>query len=109
MAKVLSLMAVPVEPNLPRLIVRVQHIFKLIADDRVPGSVYLSKMLGGPIEEAEARSVLHYYGTIEEVWMPSPTEREVYGLTQGIFVKFEYQQDRRKALAVRFFFRYRNA
>jgi hypothetical protein len=94
-------MAVLAGPNLPRPIVRfrITQPYNVVTD-QLPGSVYLSKLLGGPVEESEARSALQHYGNIEEVWLPSPTEREVYGLAQGIFVKFEYQQDRRKALAV---------
>ncbi|KAI9795484.1 MAG: hypothetical protein M1833_007014 [Piccolia ochrophora] len=62
-----------------------------------PGSLYLSKLTGGAVTESEARRVLHDYGEIDSLWWSSRTEREMYQLPEGVWVKFAFFQDCRDA------------
>ena len=64
------------------------------------GSLYLSRVSGGPISETEARDVLSRHGPIESVWLCSQTDKEMFRLPDGIWVKFVYFQDCRDAQAV---------
>ena len=64
------------------------------------GSLYLSKVSGGPISEKEAHDVLSCHGPIESVWLCSQTDKEMFRLPDGIWVKFVYFQDCRDAQAV---------
>ena len=64
------------------------------------GSLYLSKITGGTITEAEAREVMANYGPIELLWFASQTEREMFGLPEGIFVRFAFFDDCRDCLMV---------
>ena len=64
------------------------------------GSLYLSKVNGDSISEAEAVNVLAKYGQLEKVWYCSPTEKEMYHLPEGVWTKFAYYQDCRDAQAV---------
>ena len=64
------------------------------------GSLYLSKISGGSINETEAREILKEQGPIETLWFPSPTEREMFGLPDGIFIRFAFFDDCRDAVAV---------
>ena len=64
------------------------------------GAVYLSRLTGGPIDEDEARRALSPYGAIDSCWTSSRTEREMYQLPEGIWVKFEFFQDCRDAQMV---------
>lgn len=50
--------------------------------------------------ETEARDLLCQYGPIESCWLSSETEREMYQLPQGIWVKFQFFQDCRDAQSV---------
>ncbi|KAL9066552.1 MAG: hypothetical protein Q9157_007112 [Trypethelium eluteriae] len=42
---------------------------------------------------------MNVFGAIEKVWLPSETDREMYQLPQGIWVRFAYFQDCRDAHA----------
>ena len=64
------------------------------------GSVYVSRIGGGRISEAEVRRVLRNYGPIESLWFSSQTEREMYQLPEGAWVKFAYYQGCRDAAGV---------
>ena len=64
------------------------------------GAVYLSRLTGGPVDEDEARRALSPYGAIDSCWTSSRTEREMYQLPEGIWVKFEFFQDCRDAQVV---------
>lgn len=62
--------------------------------------MYLSKVTGGPISEAEARELMGTYGVLEQVWLCTLTEKEMYDLPQGIWVKFKYFDECSDAQAV---------
>ena len=64
------------------------------------GSLYLSKVTGGPITEGEARQVLSRYGALEKVWYCSQTDKEMFRLPDGIWVMFAFFQDCRDAQVV---------
>lgn len=64
------------------------------------GSLYLSRVTGGPISEAEARTVLSRFGEIEKVWYSTPTEGEIFRLPKGIWVMYNLFQPSRDAQAV---------
>ena len=64
------------------------------------GSLYLSRVTGGPISENEARNVLSPFGAIEKVWYSSPTESEIFRLPEGIWVMYKLFQPSRDAQAV---------
>ena len=66
----------------------------------VAGSLYLARTTGGAISEAEAREVLRGRGDLEKLWHPSPTEKEMFRLGDGIWVMFAFFQDCRDAQAV---------
>ena len=66
----------------------------------VAGSLYLSNINGGAITEAEAREIMANYGPIELLWFASQTEREMFGLPEGIFVRFAFFDDCRDCLMV---------
>ena len=68
--------------------------------DANPGSLYLSRVTGGPIAEPEARNLLSRYGEIEKVWYSSPTESEIFRLPEGIWVMYKLFQPSRDAQAV---------
>lgn len=53
------------------------------------------------MSEAEARHELSPYGQIDSCWHSSNTEREMYQLPDGIWVKFAFFQDCRDAQSVR--------
>ncbi|KAL9127079.1 MAG: hypothetical protein Q9217_003981 [Psora testacea] len=61
------------------------------------GSLYLSKINGGAITEEEAHDIMSGYGPIEMHWFASQTEREMFGLPEGIFVRFAFFDDCRNA------------
>lgn len=63
----------------------------------IPGSLYMSKLTGGKVTESEARRALQPFGKVECCWWSSKTEREMYQLPEGIWVKFAYFQDCRDA------------
>ena len=69
---------------------------------RGAGSLYLSKVIGGPVSENEARNVLARYGALEKVWFCSQTDKEMFRLPDGIWVMFAYFQDCRDAQTVSF-------
>ena len=60
----------------------------------------MSRVAGGHITEDEVVQVLHLYGKIQETWYAMPTEKEMYRLPEGIWVRFAYFQDCRDAQAV---------
>ncbi|KAI9674968.1 MAG: hypothetical protein M1817_001374 [Caeruleum heppii] len=62
-------------------------------------SLYLSRLTGGPVSEEAARDILRNHGAIDSCWWSSRTERELYHLPEGIWVKFAYFQDCRDALS----------
>lgn len=62
--------------------------------------MYLSRVTGGPISEAEARNVLSRFGEIEKVWYSTPTEGEIFRLPEGIWVMYKLFQPSRDAQAV---------
>lgn len=64
------------------------------------GSLYLSKIAGGEIQENEAREVLAAYGAIEKLWYCSQTDKEMFRLPEGVWVMFAFFQDCRDAQAV---------
>ena len=66
------------------------------------GSLYLSKINGGAISETEARNIMDGHGPIEMLWFATHTEREMFGLPEGIFVRFAFFDDCRDAVAVSF-------
>lgn len=68
----------------------------------IPGSLYLSRVTGGLVSEAEARHVLSQFGAIEKIWYCSQTDKEMFRLPEGIWVMFAFFQDCRDAQAVRF-------
>lgn len=67
------------------------------------GSLYLSKIAGGEIAEAEARQALAPYGAIEKLWYCSQTDKEMFRLPEGVWVMFAFFQDCRDAQAVSVF------
>ena len=64
------------------------------------GSLYLSKINGGLITEAETRDIMAKYGPIELLWFASQTEREMFGLPEGVFARFAFFDDCRDAQMV---------
>lgn len=64
------------------------------------GSLYLSRINGGPISEGEAREVMDGQGNIETIWFASPTERELFGLPDGVFIRFAFFDDCRDVITV---------
>ncbi|KAI9784739.1 MAG: hypothetical protein M1816_000742 [Peltula sp. TS41687] len=66
---------------------------------RVNRSVYLSRLSGAKVSENEARELLSQYGEIDHCWFCTETERQMYQLPEGIWVKFGYFQDSRDALS----------
>lgn len=64
------------------------------------GSLYLSKVTGGPISEGEAHQVLARHGALEKVWYCSQTDKEMFRLPEGIWVMFAFFQDCRDAQVV---------
>jgi len=64
------------------------------------GSVYLSKVTGDPVSVAEARTIMSQHGTLESVWHSSKTEKEMYSLPEGIWVKYAFFDDCRDAQVV---------
>ena len=65
------------------------------------GALYISRHNGDAVQEDEVRQLLNPFGAIEKVWLPSETDREMYQLPKGIWVRFAYFQDCRDAHAVR--------
>jgi hypothetical protein len=57
------------------------------------GSLYLSRIAGGTINEDEARQILSGRGDIEKVWHAGMTEMEMFHLPEGIWVTFAFFQD----------------
>ena len=64
------------------------------------GSLYLSRVTGGPISEDEAREILGRFGALEKVWYCAKTDTEMFLLPEGIWVMFAFFQDCRDAQAV---------
>jgi hypothetical protein len=64
------------------------------------GSVYLTKVTGGPVGNDEAREVLHRFGAIEETCPTTVADQEMHGLPEGCWVKFRYFMDCKDAIAV---------
>ena len=60
----------------------------------------MSKTQGGPVSEGEAREMLNEHGPLESVWSASQTEREMFGLPEGVFVRFAFFDDCRDAQMV---------
>ncbi|KAL9014866.1 MAG: hypothetical protein Q9173_000503, partial [Seirophora scorigena] len=69
------------------------------ADKATAGSLYLSKVAGGEITEAEARQALAPYGALEKLWYCSQTDKEMFRLPEGVWVMFAFFQDCRDAQA----------
>ena len=96
-----SSMAVLVALSQPKSIV---SCLKALNGERIAdipqGSLYMSRLTGGKVTEGEARRVLQPYGPVESCWWSSKTEREMYQLPEGIWVKFAYFQDCRDAQSV---------
>ncbi|KAG8534246.1 uncharacterized protein KY384_001090 [Bacidia gigantensis] len=65
---------------------------------RVNRSLYLSKINGATVSEIEAKNIMEGYGPVELVWLATQTEREVFGLPEGIFIRFAFFDDCRDAL-----------
>jgi hypothetical protein len=65
------------------------------------GALYVSRHNGGPVHENEVIEILKPFGAIESVFYPSETERELYQLPQGLWVRFAFFQDCRDAHTVR--------
>ncbi|KAI4168588.1 MAG: hypothetical protein LQ348_007461, partial [Seirophora lacunosa] len=63
------------------------------------GSLYLSKIAGGEITEADARQALAPYGALEKLWYCSQTDKEMFRLPEGVWVMFAFFQDCRDAQA----------
>ncbi|KAI9888784.1 MAG: hypothetical protein M1814_006289 [Vezdaea aestivalis] len=61
------------------------------------GSIYMSKLNGGPVSIKEALEELQQFGSIENSWYPSQTDREIYRLPEGIWLKFGFYQACRDA------------
>ena len=57
-------------------------------------------MNGSTLAEAEAREVMASQGPIETIWSASQTEREMFGLPDGLFIRFAFFDDCRDAVAV---------
>ena len=97
------LITVPAVPSEQRLTVRKPllpvEVFLLFSEP-VAGSLYLSERSGRPISESEAIRLLHPHGEIEKIWYSSPTDKEMYRLPEGIWVRFAFFQDCRDAQAV---------
>ncbi|KAI9655807.1 MAG: hypothetical protein M1821_005242 [Bathelium mastoideum] len=66
---------------------------------KVQRALYISRHNGDPVQEHEARQLLIPFGAIEKIWLPSETDREMYQLPLGIWVRFAYFQDCRDAHA----------
>ena len=63
------------------------------------GSVYLTKVTGGPVGSDEAREVLRRFGSIEETCPTTIADQEMHGLPEGCWVKFRYFMDCKDAIA----------
>lgn len=64
------------------------------------GSLYLSKVTGEPIPEAEAREIMGRFGALERVWFCTQTDKEMFRLPEGVWIMFAFFQDCRDAQAV---------
>lgn len=58
------------------------------------------KHIGGYLNTAEVLRILQQYGPIERSWPASETEREMFQLPEGLFVRFTYYDDCRDAKQV---------
>ncbi|KAJ9618257.1 hypothetical protein H2203_009173 [Taxawa tesnikishii (nom. ined.)] len=60
-------------------------------------SLFVFKHIGGYLNTAEVLRILQQYGPIERSWPASETEREMFQLPEGLFVRFTYYDDCRDA------------
>ena len=60
----------------------------------------MSRIVGGDIPEREARQLLEIYGAIEHVWYATRTDREMFGLPEGIWVQFAFYDSAHEARRV---------
>ncbi len=93
-------MVVNAAQNVLKSIVGFSKLGLLITDGSCIGSLYLSRVTGGPISEAEAREILAGRGDLENLWHASQTDKEMYRLPDGIWVQFAFFQDCRDAQMV---------
>ena len=76
--------------------------------NRSIGSVYLTKVTGGPVSDEEARNVLGRFGAIEETCQTTVADQEMHGLPEGCWVKYRYFMDCKDAIQVKFYCIYRD-
>lgn len=93
-----------VAPRSPRSNVRLCRppclLCCLFRADFSTGALYASKHDGSSVDECEVRSMLERYGMIEKIFAPSETEKEIFALPNGLWVRFAYFQDCRDAQSV---------
>lgn len=64
------------------------------------GALYVSRHDGREVKQEDVRKLLEPYGSIEKIFVPTETERELFQLPSGMWVRFAYFQDCRDAYAV---------
>jgi len=57
------------------------------------------------VTEQEIRTLLSARGDLEKVFAPTDTEREIYQLPLGMWVRFAFFQDCRDAILVSYYLR----
>jgi hypothetical protein len=67
---------------------------------KVNRTLYLSKMNGSHVDEADVRAMMAVHGELELVTFPSDVELATHRLKRGCFVKFIYFQDAKDAHSV---------
>ena len=75
------------------------HDYQRVLTNKPIGSVYLTKVTGGPVGSDEAREVLRRFGAIEETCPTTIADQEMRGLPEGCWVKFRYFMDCKDAIA----------
>lgn len=64
------------------------------------GTVFLFKANGSSISIDQANEFLQSFGPIQKAWIPSDTEQEMFGLPNGVFIRFKYYDHCQEALDV---------
>lgn len=68
--------------------------------DAALGALYVSRHNGKAVTDEDVRILLSNRGDLEKVFAPTDTEREIYQLPLGLWVRFAFFQDCRDAIAV---------
>ncbi|KAI4748642.1 hypothetical protein E4T50_01070 [Aureobasidium sp. EXF-12298] len=69
-----------------------------IKNARAPRTVFVSRRDQADLNVPEARYYLEQFGKLEHFWTPSHTERAMYNLPAGAFLRFEFFQHCQVAL-----------